>query len=187
MANKATEFTIRGKVDWAKVVGAAVPHTGDPRYDKGPKWSLDITPDEASLKLIAKNGMNEKLKKDKPSAKNPRKEAFIALSILENKADGTKNAPPAIIDASGRPWGNDTKIGNGTVADILVRAIDYGTTKGLYYKKMRILKHVPYEGGADFAPLSEDDEFFASAGDEDVVAKPQTSGGIDDLDDDEPF
>lgn len=182
--NKAVEFTIRGVLDWAKVVGAAKPHTGEPKYDKGPKWSVDITPDAKSRALLEQHGMSEKLRKDKPTAKNPRKESFVSLTILENRPDGEKNRPPEIIDASGRSWGND-EIGNGSVADILVRAVDYGTTKGLYYKKMRILKHVPYEGGSDFEPLSEDDEFFASGPVADTPSPAQDNP--DDLDDDVPF
>lgn len=171
MANKAVEFTIRGKIDWCKLLGKARPYTGDPRYDKGPSWSVEINPDEKSRALLAKHGLEEKLKRDKKTkrdgtpAKNPRDYDFIRLTILESKADGTKNKAPEIMDASGRAWDDSTEMGNGTVADILVRYIDYGTTKGLYYKKMRVLKHVPYEGGSDFEPLSEDDEFFAGGAD----------------------
>lgn len=186
MANKATEFTIRGKLHWAKVVGAAKAHTGEPKYDKGPKWSVDITPDAKSTALLKQHGLAEKLRKDKPTAKNPRKEAFVSLTMLENKADGTKNNPPSIIDASGRAWGNE-EIGNDTIADILVRFVDYGTTKGLYFKKMRVLKHVPYEGGADFEPLSEDDEFFGSTETASTGEATESSAFDPDLDDDVPF
>lgn len=167
MANKATEFTIRGPIDWCKLIGPARPYTGNPKFDKGPSWSAEINPDAKSRALLSKYGMDEKFRKDNKvkadgtPAKNPREYDFIRLTVLENRADGSKSKPPVIIDASGRAWGDD-ELGNGTVVDILVRAVDYGTTKGLYYKKMRVLKHVPYEGGSDFEPLSEDDEFFAS-------------------------
>ena len=189
MANKTVEFTIRGSIDWCKLIGKARPYTGDPRYDKGPNWSVEVNPDAASRAALAKHGLGEKLKKDKlkkldgSPTKNPRSYDFIRLTVLENKADGSKNPNPPIIDASGRPWGED-EIGNGTVADILVRYVDYGTTKGLYYKKMRVLKHVPYEGGgADFEPLSADDEFFA-AGSSDTAAK---DAFATDYEDDVPF
>lgn len=193
MANKAVEFTIRGSIDWCKLLGPARPYTGDPKFDKGPNWSVEINPDTASRALLAKHGLEEKLKKDKlkradgSAAKNPRSYDFIRLTVLQNKADGGKNRPPEIIDASGRAWGQETEMGNGTVADILVRYIDYGTTKGLYYKKMRVLKLVPYEGGSDFEPLSEDDEFFASSNDP-VAAEPSPAFETDyDYDDDVPF
>jgi hypothetical protein len=168
MLNKAVEFTIRGSIDWCKLLGPARPYTGDPKFDKGPSWSVEINPDEKSRAILKKHGLDEKFKTDKKTrkdgtpTKNPRDYDFLRLTILEKRADGKKNDQPAIIDASGRPWGQETEIGNQSVADILVRYVNYGTTKGLYFKKMRVLKHVPYEGGADFEPLSEDDEFFAA-------------------------
>jgi hypothetical protein len=189
LANKAIEFQIRGSIDWCKLLGKARPYTGDPRFDKGPSWSVEINPDAKSRALLTKYGLDEKLKKDKTTkkdgspTKNPRDYDFLRLTILEEKADGSKNRPPEIIDASGRSWDDTTEMGNGTVADILVRYVDYGTTKGLYYKKMRVLKHVPYEGGSDFEPLSEDDEFFA-AGSQASDAQPAFET---DYEDDVPF
>jgi hypothetical protein len=192
LANKAIEFTIRGKIDWCKLLGKARPYTGDPRFDKGPSWSVEINPDAKSRALLKKYGLDEKLKKDKlkkadgTPTKNPRSYDFLRLTILENRADGEKNKPPQIFDASGRGWDDTTEMGNGTDADILVRYVDYGTTKGLYYSKMRVLRHVPYEGGsAGFEPLSEDDEFFASG--ETGTPSPDTSMDSGDDDDDIPF
>lgn len=167
MSNIAVEFTIRGTIDWCKLLGDARPYTGDPRFDKGPSWSVEINPNEKSRKLLEQYGLEGKLKKDKAKkrdgtpTKNPRPYDFLHLTILETRADGKKNSPPEVKDASGAKWNQDVEIGNGSVADILVRFVDYGTTQGLYFQKMRVLKLVPYEGKrADFEPLSEDDEFF---------------------------
>jgi hypothetical protein len=188
------EFTIRGTVDWCKLLGHARAYTGDPRFDKGPSWSVEINPDKKSRDLLKKYGLQEKLKKDKlekrdgTPTKNPRPYDFVRLTVLEERADGEKNKPPQIFDTYGTPWNKEVELGNGTVADIIVRYVDYGTTKGLYFKKMRVLKLVPFEGGgADFEPLSEDDEFFAAS--EDDVAK--LPAGMepeleDDLNDDIP-
>jgi len=195
LANKAVEFTIRGTIDWCKLLGPARPYTGNPKFDKGPSWSVEINPDEKSRALLKKYGLTDKLKRDKTHkqdgtpTKNPRKYDFIRLTILENKADGGKNKAPEIIDASGRNWGQETEMGNGTVVDILVRYVDYGTTKGLYFKKMRVLKLVEYSGGgSDFAPLSEDDEYFGAAEATTPQAQPQDRSNIDDFDDDDiPF
>lgn len=197
MANKAVEFTIRGTLDWCKLLGPARPYQGDPRFDKGPSWSVEINPDAASRALLKKHGLEDKLRKDKKTKKDgsptknpPRPYDFLRLTILERKPDGSKNSAPAIIDGSGRSWDNETEMGNGTVADILVRYVDYGTTKGLYYKKMRVLKLVPYEGGSDFEPLSEDDEFFAAAtgsADSDAASDTASTAEDDDLEDDVPF
>ncbi len=193
MANKAVEFTIRGTVDWCKLLGAPRPYTGDPKYDKGPSWSVEINPDAKSRALLAKHGLDEKFKRDKKTkkdgtpTKSPREYDFIRLTVLESKADGTKNRKPEIIDASGRAWDDTTEMGNGTAVDILVRYIDYGTTKGLYYNKMRVLKLVPFERtGADFEPLSPDDEYFATAGDE-SFADTTSEAVEEELDDDVPF
>lgn len=196
ITNKAVEFTIRGTIDWCKLFGAPRPYTGDPKFDKGPSWSVEINPDDASRGKLSKHGLEEKFKKDKlkkrdgTPTKNPRSYDFIRLTVLETRPDGTKNQPPKVEDAYGRPWNPETELGNQTVADIIVRYVDYGTTKGLYFKKMRVLKLVPFEReGADFEPLSEDDEFFAST-DEEVARLPEgmepTYNYEDDLNDDIP-
>lgn len=180
--NKAVEFTIRGKVDWCKLLGAARPYSGDPKFDKGPNWSIEINPDDKSRAVLKSHGLDEKFKMDKAKkkdgtpTKNPRSYDFIRLTILENRPDGTKNKVPEVKDSSGALWNQETEIGNGTDADILVRYVDYGTTKGLYYKKMRVLRLVPYDGGSDFEPLSEDDEFFGQS-----EADVSDDAGLDDM------
>lgn len=189
MANKEQFIVVRGTLDWAKIVGNARPHTGLPKYDKGPKWSVDVTPNEASREVIKKAGIGDKLKTPKKGPKERRKESFLPLSVLENRPDGKKNGPPKIESADGRPW-DDSEIGNGSIADLKIKVVDYGDTQGAYLQKVRILKHIPYESGdTDFEPLSEDDEFFGATVDEDVK-KADTSGEAgnpDDLDDDIPF
>lgn len=184
--NKTVEFTIRGTIDWCKLLGAARPYAGDPKFDKGPNWSVEINPDEASRAVLKKHGLSDKFKTDKKvradgsPTKSQRDYSFLRLTILENKSDGTKFKAPEVKDASGAPWNSTVEIGNGSVADILVRYVDYGTTKGLYFKKMRVLRLVEYEGGSDFEPLSEDDEFFASG---EIEAEPSADATTDNLDD----
>jgi hypothetical protein len=186
MAKDAT-IVIRGTVDWAKIVGKARPYTGNPKYDKGPYWSVDITPDKKSRELIKANGITEKLRK--PKENDSRKETYISLKVLENRADGEKNDPPKISDIRGQAWDNRL-LGNGTAMDIKVKIKDYGSgsEKGVYYQAGRVLKLVPYEGGG-FEALSEDDEYFAAgedASDVDTSAA-SASPSADDLDDDIPF
>ena len=171
---------IRGELFWAKIVGDAVPYTGNPKYDKGPYWSVDITPNKESLKKIKEAGIADKLREPK-GEKETRKEPFLTLKVLETKPDGKKNNPPTIINGSGAAW-DGSKIGNGSVADVLVKVKDYGTTVGAYLQKVRILSHIPYEGGVGFEPLSEDDEFFGGG-----KADVKTAPNPDELDDDVPF
>lgn len=191
MSNKEQMIVVRGELYWAKIVGDAKPHTGLPKYDKGPKWSVDVTPNEASRKIIKAAGIADKLKTPKGD-KETRKESFLTLSVLENRADGKKNKPPKISSIDGRPW-DDSEIGNGTIADLKIKVVDYGDTQGAYLQEVRVLKHEPYERDDEgFEPLSEDDEFFGASMEtsDDEVKKADTKGEApeaDELDDDIPF
>lgn len=189
---KGTILVIRGTVDWAKITGKARPHTGAPKYDKGPYWSVDITPDAKSRKLLKDNGLTAKLRE--PKENDARKDSFLSLKVLESRADGEKNDPPRITDARGQVW-DGRLIGNGSIVDIKVKAVDYGSASeaGLYFQAARVLDLVPYEGG-DFAPLSEDDKYFAgedeATGTDDSEVDTKGAGkapASGDLDDDVPF
>ena len=186
-----TVIVIRGELSWAKITGQARPYTGNPKYDKGPSWSLDITPDAKSRALIKASGIDEKLRVPK-GERDTRKESFISLKhLLKNQKTGEDNAPPVVKDITGDTWSKGL-IGNGTIADVRVKIKDYGSAseKGVYLQAVRILKHVPYESN-DFDELSEDDEFFGEgrgAVDKDSVAGAGFKAGPDsDLDDDVPF
>ncbi len=186
--SKEQTIVIRGELNWAKLTGAARPYTGNPKYDKGAYWSVDVTPDEPSRKKIKAAGIADKLREPK-GEKDKRTATFLTLKHLEKNSKGEKNRPIEIKDASGRPWGEDL-IGNGSVGDVMVKVVDYGDTQGAYIQKVRILKHVVYEGGQDFEPLSEDDEFFGGTQVDDSEAKLASSkdnAATDDLDDDIPF
>jgi hypothetical protein len=169
-----TVIVLRGKLDWAKVLGKPRPHTGNPKYDKGPYWSLDLTPDAESLEKVKKYGFANKLKdpeeirrkakKAGKVSKEDRTEDFLSFRHLAKNKDGDDNKPLKIVDVTGQAWPDDKLLGNGTIADVKVKVVDYGSAsdKGTYIQAIRVLEHVPYEGGSDFEPLSEDDEFFAA-------------------------
>ncbi len=190
--SKDQVIVIRGELNWAKLVGPARPHTGNPKYDKGPYWSVDITPTAKSLAIIKAAGIADKLRE--PNDKDSRTEKFLTLRILEtnDKAKNGKNDPPAIVDITGKDWGQERLLGNGTIADIKVKVKDYGSAsaKGVYYQKARILDHKPYEGGG-FDEIDEDDEFFAKK--EEAINGPSEAGAKEvveneDLEDDDvPF
>lgn len=185
MAKDAT-IVIRGSVDWAKVIGKARPYTGNPKYDKGPYWSIDITPDASSRKLLKQHGIDDKLR-DPKGEKDTRKDSFLTLRVLEERADGTKNDPPKVVDARNNKW-DDRLIGNGSVCDIKVKVKDYGagTPKGAYLQAIRVLDLVTYESN-DFDELSEDDAYFAAGTSDNEVDSKGASPEADDLDDDIPF
>lgn len=194
---------IRGVLDWAKLIGAARPHTGLPRYDKGPYWSVEVTPDAKSMAKLKDMGLDNggdkgtgKLRAPSPKdLKRVGKGLFLPLRQLENKMSGgkptgEKNLPPRIETVSGDKW-EDGNLGNGTIADVKIKVVDYGAgvEKGVYLQAIRVLDHIVYETDS-FEALSEDDEYFTPETEQ--VVEPSSIHGQDgsfdpDLDDDVPF
>lgn len=177
---------IRGVAHWAKVLGA-------PRLNKfnGDKeWSIDLTPDADGLKELKRVGLTDRLRDPKDG--DSRKEKYVSFRQKELRKDGTPNDPIRIVDARNRPWGNDL-IGNGSVVEVKFQAVDYGPGKkmGMYIRAIRVLELVKY-ATEEFAPLSEDDEFFAAEDEktnEDTVEAElkRMDAESDDLDDDVPM
>lgn len=194
MANNVKEIVIRGVLDYAKVLGMPRKHTGLPKYDKGPYWSVDVTPDAKSMELIEALDLEDKLRpKKKKDAEKIAKDTnrvgkgkFLSFKHLLKRADDTENEPIRIVDAQGRKWSGGL-IGNGTVADVKVRVVDYGpgSDKGTYIQAIRVLDHVPFEAN-DFDPLPEDDEYAQTPLAEEQL-EDQNTDTDDDLDDDIPF
>lgn len=185
-------IVIRGVLNYAKVLGAPRKHTGLPQYDKGPFWSVDVTPDARSMKIIEENDLEDKLrpkkKKDAEKIAADRNRVgtgkFLSFKHLLKRTDGSENQPLRVVDARGNKW-NGELIGNGTVADVKVKVVDYGpgSEMGTYIQALRILDLVPYEGAGDFEALSEDDEFFARATDEETENTADDFGDEDEDDD----
>jgi hypothetical protein len=189
-----TTHVMRARLDWAKVLGTPVLN----KFSQEREYSLDATPIRKSDRdEIASIGIADRLKT--PKADDTRKETFIHFRQREFRTDKNgekvKNDPIKIVDVTGQPWG-DKLLGNGTVADVKYTVVDYGPGKhkGVYMAAIRVLDHVEYES-QDFAPLSEDDEYFANreSGTEASDAKvdtPDSAGNTpnpDELDDDIPF
>lgn len=161
MKTKDVYLVLRGTLDWAKIVGPARPYTGNPLYDNGPEWTVDITPDANTRKLLSQHGLDKGGKKGtgklrEPGENDTRKETYLSLRVLQKRKDGTENDPPRIVDITGKTWDDKTLIGNGSVADVKVKLVPTG---GLYLQAVRVLKHVPFIVD-EFAPIKEDDEFF---------------------------
>lgn len=181
MSDKSTTHVIRGTLHWAKVLGAPRLNT----YTEEKEWSVDLTPDEAGRAEIKRIGISSKLRE--PKANDSRKDSFLSFRQRELKKDGSKNDPIKVTDVRGNPWDQSTLIGNGTIADVKFRMRKYpGKPAGTYISAIRILKLVPYEV-QEFAPISEDDEFFAE---DEFGPEPQSevkaAPSVDDLDDDFP-
>lgn len=188
--NETTTHVIRGTLHWAKVLGEPRLNT----YSKEKEWSVDLTPDAKGLEEIARIGIKDKLRE--PKDNDNRTEDFLSFRHREyrenrNTGERTKNDPIKIVDITGQPWPEDKLIGNGTIADVKFRVVDYGKTmaKGVYISAIRILDHVAYEV-EEFAPLGDDDEFAGAKTSAAATKAADTKGPSsddDDLDDDVPF
>ena len=184
LADSTTHY-IRGTAYWAKVTGKARKNNFDDYYE----WTIDVSPDAEGLKLVKQLGMSDRQKD--PKSGDPRGDnRYITFRQKAHRADGTPNEPIKIVEADGKTtWDDNKLIGNGSKVDIKFRVKDYGKGKkaGVYIVAIRVLDLVKFESQA-FAPLDEDDEFFAAedAKVDDKTFKEDFGLADDDLDDDVP-
>lgn len=186
MAKDTTFHVIRGKAHWAKVLGAPLLNT----FSGVREHSIDITPDEAGLAEIKRIGA-PKLRD--PGPKDTRTAQFVTFRHKETREDRqsgeiVKNDPIKIVDAAGTPWPQDKLIGNESTVDLKfsVKAYGPGKPKGVYVKAIRVLELNEYVR-QEFAPLSEDDQFFATGSTATPATESTVTEGDADLDDDVPF
>ena len=179
---------MRGKLFWAKVLGDPVDN-----YSKdGKEWVFDLALDDAGVKQAkALKVLNIKDKDDERGK-------FITLKQKLRTGEGAlplEKQRIRVVDAAGKDWDQDTKLGNETVADVKFEIRDYGKGKypGIYPRAIRILDHKEF-ASQEFAPLSSDDKFFAKASEAErdigfVPSKDDFLGhtASDDLDDDVPY
>lgn len=180
---------LRGKLSYAKILGDPVLN-----YSKdGKEWTLDLELDKEGEKQAKAEGLNIR-KKDNYLDGKP----YVTIKQRELRSTGEPNKAPTVKDEAGTTWPVDTKLGNGTKADVKASIVDYGVGKkqGVYLDSVRILQHEEYSA-TEFPPLSSDDEFFGKAAKapanraakEDAQFKKDFLGETesDDLDDEIPF
>lgn len=156
MANTTETVTIRGKLSFAKLLGDPVLN-----YSKdGKEWKTDFY--DFPVKEIKALGIGDRVKeKDTYLDGKP----YMSFKHPEYRKDGeTRNDPIKITDILGKPWDDNKLLGNGTVADLKFRVVDFGKgkKKGVYLQSVRVLDLVSYEKQT-FDPIDETDEFFAAA------------------------
>lgn len=180
MVSKTTHI-IRGTLHWAKVLGKPRLNT----YSNENEWSVDVTPDAKGMLELKRLKLTNKLKN-----KNDDRKEFLSFRQKEFRTmkDGSKeaNRPIRILDIKGQPWPEGKLIGNGSTADVkfvLAPPMPGKPNAGLYIQAIRVLDLVSYET-QEFAPLSEDDEFFAETEGE---PEAQETTADYDYDDDVPF
>lgn len=174
---------VRGVAHWAKVIGPPKKNN----FDDYREWTIDVSFDKEGLALFKELKISDRLKAPKEGDNRGK---FYTFKQREFKADGTKNDPIKIVDAAGRPWPEGKLIGNGSKVDIkfAFRPAEGLKKAGAYIRAIRVLDLVEYQS-TEFAPLSEDDEYFAS-GDDATAAAPDFNKDFgleeDELEDDFP-
>lgn len=171
----ATTHVIRAQLNWAKVFGKPQLNT----YTEKKEWSVDAVPyAEKDMEEIKRLGLDKKLREPKNGGKK-----FLSFKRPELNKDGEPNDPIDVVGVDGSDWNPKDLLGNGTIADIKFRVVDYGKgfQKGMYIQTIRVLDRVKYQK-QEFAPLSEDDEFFSQP-EETPVAENETveSDSLDDI------
>ena len=150
----ANTHVIRGVGRWMKVLGDPVDNFGK----DGKEWVFDLTPDANGKKLLKKLKLDDRIKN-----KADDRGDFITMKQRATKMNGEANRPINVVDKFGKQWDRNEKLGNGTDVDVKFNIKDYGPGKrmGVYPQAIMVLNHVAYEA-QDFAPLSEDDQFFSA-------------------------
>lgn len=157
MSNKTT-IVIRGKASYAKLLGDPVLN-----YNKdGKEWKMDIKISKETAKEMKGFGLADRVKMKADYLDG---EPYLSFKQPEFKRDGKRNKPIAVYNILGKPWDQETLIGNDSDIEIKFQKVDYGPGKksGAYLRSVRILKLVPYQGSSGFATVDENDEFYQEA------------------------
>jgi hypothetical protein len=162
--NDVKTVVLRGKVNYAKVLGAPVGN----KFDDTKNWSMDLILDNNAVKEVKALGIGDKVKSKDNYLDG---QSFLSFKQSEFKRDGTPNKPIDVKDIVGNPWPQDKLIGNGTDVDVKFVVMDYGVgkKKGVYIRSVRVLSLVPYER-QEFNPLSEDDPFYKQLAEAEAMA-----------------
>lgn len=185
MAEKKTVF-IRGKAQYPKIINPV------PNYNKdGFEWTIDLALDPAGVAQATAEISKKKLKDSDAFGPYIRFKQGTQYKDAVTGEMKTRKAPE-VVDAAGKPWNPDVKIGNGSLVDIKAQVVDYGAGKelGVYLQKVRVLDLISYEAD-DFPELTGEDAQFKEAAQAERPAlreAPETVGDImDDLDDEIPM
>lgn len=141
-SKKAIEF-LRGKVYWAKILGAPVSN-----YEgTGREWAFEFEPDEDGVKIIKNHKLGDRLKDKSSDERYAGRGVYLSLKRPELDRDGNENKHIRIYDAEDNDWDHDTLIGNGSVVDLKIDIRDYGVgkKKGIYPVAIRVQDLVSYE------------------------------------------
>lgn len=147
----AVQFTIRGKVKWAKVFENNRDLKGpNGNWERdGGRYTITVVVDDKSEKTLKEVGSQKKVKVDSEGDR---------VVQLERKhiAPYSYGGPPRVIHADKTPWSfmDDGLIGNGSEAIIAGTVYEAGGLKGTRLEVVQVLDHVVYEvDNPDYDPL----------------------------------
>lgn len=195
-AKETTYLTLRGTVNYAKLLGKPVDdYEANQGRGNGKEWKVDFILGDPNTKGSVKE-QQERLKKAGIGDKVKQREEyldgkpFLPLRHKATKADGEPNDPPNVVDVTGAKWDEKKLIGNGSVVDLKIRVVDYGKgfKKGTYIAGVRVLDLVSYNR-SEFDELDPDDPYaMAAAGraDKDEDDEPQAGDDAEPEEDEAP-
>jgi hypothetical protein len=150
------------ELNWAKLSKPVSPF-GVPQYE------LQIaTTDAATAESWKANHLPVKPEIDKDT-KKPTGKFTVSLKRKANKADGSDNGAPRVVDATAQPM-DSSKIGNGSRGNVIIYQMYYknagreGISNSLTAVQVSDLE--VYTGSADFEPITDlaaDASFAATA------------------------
>lgn len=164
MADNVTTLVMRGKIQYAKILGEPVLN-----FNKdGQEWKFDFIPNDpaGAKKELKALGVAERLRSLEDKDGNPRYDGREYMTFKQNaeRKDGTPNQPIRVVDVLGNAWDEDNLIGNESDVDVKFVVIDNGKNRfhGVYPRSVRVLNLVPY-AKEEFAPIDTEDEFYKAA------------------------
>ena len=157
--------------------------------DKPASWSLQVRTND--LNEVKKwKAMLLKPKSHIPDDKDPESYFYINLYKRNVGKDGSKKAPPNVVDRRGHPM-EPSIVGNGSLANVSLFGYEHqsesGLTTSFTLMGVQVLELVKYiaEPKHEFEDYGEDTPIIGTSGGDETEA---THGGsFDDMDDDIPF
>ena len=123
--------------------------------DIGGQTSLDIDLDSRHMELLKKS---KSMRPGRPSPEDP---SLTRVKFARKWQEQYGGGEPKVLRADGTPWDLNTDgfIGNGSEVEVILQVYDTKNTRifGTRLDTVKVLNHVPYEGGSQVEIMSVDD------------------------------
>lgn len=139
--SKFENRVITGKAYWACLLA--------PNTTFEPCWQIDISLDDASKKIVERDGLTVKNKGDSRGD-------FVSLKRKVSKRDGSTRKAPRVVDAKNTPW-DDRSIGNGSLVTVKYHVFEWSVSgrsgKSGELDAIQVVDLVPYEKKDSFSVI----------------------------------